>query len=82
MSKYYNDDERICIQCNKTFWCEKWEKQKFCSPQCATDARKGITYEEKRCPQCEKIFKREFWRHQKFCSVECGIDYHRGEPSH
>ena len=76
----YKNDKRICANCGKVFWIQKWIPQRFCSQQCGVDSHKGKTYEERECPECGGNFKVESWKKQKFCSLKCGVDFNRGKP--
>lgn len=76
----YKNDERICLNCARTYKVERYRKQKFCSVKCGAAYHSGITLIEKECLWCKRIFKSESWRKQRFCSKECGIEFNRGKP--
>lgn len=65
----------VCQTCGKTFYNRnvfKGHKPKFCSPECAAEAKKKY----KVCPQCGKRFAD--WTKEKFCSLECSNASRRG----
>jgi len=80
VAKYgsYKNDQRVCPSCKKTFFTQKWNKQKFCSIKCGLKPR-HVFYESRKCPQCRVIFQIEKWKKKKFCSFECGIEFNRGK---
>ena len=67
--------KRVCLQCGKNFWRDKWISQKCCSIKCGLVYRGHTkTYVEKTCPQCKKVFKSEAWKYQIYCSHKCATN--------
>lgn len=72
--RYYED--RVCIQCGKTFNVRKDQHNKFCGFECYwASMREDKT---KICPVCGNVFNK--LKKQTYCSRECQGMAKRGKP--
>ncbi|MFA5239790.1 MAG: HNH endonuclease signature motif containing protein [Phycisphaerae bacterium] len=63
-------ETRKCAVCGKEFEVKKSKAQKYCSHECAGQARS--TKDERQCIVCGKTFVCKKSKDQKTCSRECG----------